>query len=137
MGRKFYSDKHHYKLDESNDYILTCEYEYVFLTNKNTSQEICIDSHNGDPKSGLLVFDDDDKDSHVVIAGFGLSIYNISEKKLVKFWDEPDKVKYPDGLYFPFFADVYQFGFVMDSEKSSGLGVFMGNAKTLDFKELS
>ena len=137
MSRKFYSEQNYrFKLDESDDNIVFSEDEYVFLKNKKTGLELCIDDHYGNPTSGLILMNNDYKDTHVIITGCGLSIYDIESDELKRFWNEPDSMKFPDGLYYPSFADEYQFGFVMDSDSSNGLRVFMGHAETLEFKEI-
>lgn len=136
MSRKFYSDQNYrFKLDESHDHLVSSEYELVFLKNKNTDEEICIDSHYGDPSGALILMDNNWEDSYVIISGYGLSIYEIKTNKLIEFWNKPDNNKNPDGLYFPFGCDDNEFGFVMYNY-SNELRVFMGNAKTLEFKEL-
>jgi len=62
-------------LAESNKFIVTSEYEEVYLNFKDSRKRICIGDFYGDPESAAI----SDDESFCAMAGYGLIIYYLKE----------------------------------------------------------
>jgi hypothetical protein len=86
-------------LTESNNYIVSYEYETVFLKFKDKDKEIVIGDFYGDPQTAFISNDE----SYCVIGGCGLIVYYLQEpfnkfqynkktKQLVEIFREPENI---------------------------------------------
>jgi hypothetical protein len=90
-------------LAESADYKVYALYENVYLKRKATSptpdgyaeEDECIAWHYGDPAAALIMPDG----KHIIVAGCGLSVYNVEHRREIQLMAEPGAVTWTNGLH--------------------------------------
>ncbi|MBO2010485.1 hypothetical protein [Hymenobacter negativus] len=88
---------------ENATYKVYSLHESVYLKKKATSQnfnafeecDLNIAWHYGDPAAAILLY----SANHVVIAGCGITIYDISQELAVNLFNKPNNIWWTDGLY--------------------------------------
>lgn len=88
-------------LAEDARYKVYALYESVYLKLKSSSrnqndyekQDLFIGCHCGDPSAAIIL------PSYIIVAGCGLTIFDLEKQEKTSFFNEPDSVVWTNGLY--------------------------------------
>ncbi len=118
-------------LAEDASYKVYALYESVYLKLKSSSrnqndyekQDLLIGCHYGDPSAAIIL------PGYIIVAGCGLTIFDLEKQEESTFFDEPDSIVWTNGLYQDGMDSPLEFRYVAftDNEK---LRVFKMNALT-------
>jgi hypothetical protein len=124
-------------LAENTVYKVYALEESVYLKQKNYCrkqdayevQDLLIGWHYGNPSSALILA------SYVIIAGCGLTIFDLNKREESTFFDEPSSISWTNGLYQDEADDALEFRYVTLT-KNQELRVFKMNALTKEVTQL-
>ena len=123
-------------LAESDNYKVYSEHESVYLIDKNKSSPedpgMFITCHSGDPNCAIIL----PSEKYIIVAGCGLSIYDVEKKEEIYILAEKDNISWVEGLYQSMLDDQNnEFRFVTENSDDK-LRVFRYHIKTHQIEQI-